>query len=278
MDIFQAAITGFIQGLTEFLPVSSSGHIVLVSTLYKILTGGDFTVVGKEEIFFDIMLHVGTLIAILVYFKQDLIEILNNFLSAFKNKDFSKSEEARLPLFIALGTTATILVVLPLRDFFEHLVRTPSAVGLVLIFTGVLLISTEFLSSKFTQKVEKMDWKRALFIGIAQGFSAAPGLSRSGSTIAAGLATGLSRVTAAKYSFLLSIPVIILAALYDLKSATLSQLAEYNWLAIFVGTFIASVVGYFCIKYFIIFISKHKLNVFAYYCWGVGILMFFFLK
>ncbi|OGH96844.1 MAG: hypothetical protein A2104_07580 [Candidatus Melainabacteria bacterium GWF2_32_7] len=277
MDIYQSVITGVIQGLTEFLPVSSSGHLVLTSSIYKILMGKELASGGSEEILFDIMLHIGTLLAVLIYFKQDIVHLISEFFKSLKEGTLKTNYEAQLPIYIMIGTIATIAVALPFKDFFESLVYNPARVGIILMITGIVLYSTELMSSKITQKVSNITWKKSILIGLAQGLAVAPGLSRSGSTIAAGLAAGLDRVTAARYSFLLSIPIIILAAVYHLFDiGSVSEILSYNWTAIIIGTLISALVGYYCIKYFIIFISKNKLNIFAFYCLIVGLLMFLF--
>ncbi len=262
MDITQALITGIVQGLTEFLPISSSGHLVLTSSIYKILTGQPLASGGSEEIFFDIMLHIGTLIAVLIYFRKDIITLIK------------PGHSEKIPFYILLGTISTILVAFPLKDHFESLVYNPAVVGLILIGTGTLLFATEHISQKLNKNDNLIGWKRAIFIGIAQGMAVAPGLSRSGSTIAAGLATGLDRLTAARYSFLLSIPIIALAGIYhSLELGVTGGFAGFNWAAIISGTLVSAVVGYYCIKYFIIFITKNKLHAFAIYCWVVGLAM-----
>ncbi len=275
MDIIQAVITGLMQGLTEFLPVSSSGHLVLTSSIYKLITGKVLSSGGNEEIFFDIMLHLGTLIAILIYFKDDIKNLFKNIIVSVKNGSIDSDEESRLPIYILIGTIATIAIAFPLKDFFESLVHNPAAVGLSLIITGTLLFSTEFISEKISTKSTLVGWKKAIIIGIAQGLAVAPGISRSGSTIAAGLAMGLDRVTCARFSFLMSVPIILLAVAYEsldlLKSGAMS---DFNWAAIITGTIIAGISGYYCIKYFIKFISSNKLNIFAIYCWIIGTGMF----
>lgn len=279
MDIIQGAVTGVIQGLTEFLPVSSSGHLVLTSCLYKLFTGQEIASGGNEEIFFDIMLHLGTLVAVFIFFREDLKKLFGAFWEALKKRDFKDNQEAQIPLYIMVGTIVTAIVALPFKDFFESLVSNPSLVGLILIITGTLLYSTEYISAKLGKKLKKMTLNKSIIIGIAQGLAVAPGLSRSGSTIAAGLATGLDRVTAARYSFLLSIPIIILAALFHIVDiSSFSEIASYSWKAIIIGTILSAVVGYLCIKYFIQFLNNHKLNIFAYYCWAVGAAMFFFFR
>lgn len=278
MDITQALITGIVQGLTEFLPISSSGHLVLTSSVYKYITGQPLSAGGAEEIFFDIMLHIGTLIAVIIYFWHEIISILKTFYSAWKDGSLKTNSEARIPFYIFIGTLATIAIALPLKDHFESLVYNPASVGVILIFTGILLFSTEFISKKINKKDKNIGWKRAIIIGLAQGLAVAPGLSRSGSTIAAGLAFGLDRVTCAKYSFLLSIPIIFLAAVFHSFELSISGgFIGFNWTAIIAGTLISGLVGYFCIKYFIIFISKNRLNIFAAYCCivGLGMALFF---
>ncbi len=283
MDIVQSVILGLIQGVTEFLPVSSSGHLVLSSSIYKALTGQAIASGGSEEIFFDIMLHLSTLVAIIIYFRKDIKNIFQVFFKCVKNNTLKDNYEAQIPIYIAIGTTATVALAYPFKDHFEALVHNPSVVGLILILTGTILYATEFISDKIPKKTSKLTWKKAALIGLAQGCAIAPGLSRSGSTIAAGLATGLDRTTCAKYSFLLSIPIILLAAIFhSIKMIGVYEILTYNWIAISVGCLFAGISGYFCIKYFIMFINKNKLNVFAYYCWGVGLLMFisfgFFIK
>ncbi|HSA07123.1 MAG TPA: undecaprenyl-diphosphate phosphatase [Candidatus Gastranaerophilales bacterium] len=279
MDLTQALITGVIQGLTEFLPVSSSGHIVLTSSIYKLITGKPLSSGGSEEIFFDIMLHIGTLVAILIYFRQDIAKLLSVFISSLKDGTLKTNHEAKIPLYIVLGTMTTVLIAFPFKDYFESLVHNPAVVGIILMITGTLLFSTEFISQKLGKKDTFIGWKRSVIIGIAQGFAVAPGLSRSGATIAAGLASGLDRVTCARYSFLLSIPIILLAGIYhSLELLSTEGFTGFNWVAILAGTLVSGLVGYFCIKYFIIFISKNKLHVFAIYCWIVGALMAIFFN
>lgn len=277
MDALQAIVTGAVQGLSEFLPISSSGHLVLVSSIYKLLTGKTLSSGGNEEIFFDIMLHVGTLIAVLVFFRQDIARLFNVFFTALKNGTLmtdKADEEAKIPLYVVVGTVATVAVVFPIKDYCKSLIENPAVVGVILILTGTMLFSTEIISKKLAKTDTIIGWKRAVIIGLAQGLAAFPGLSRSGSTIAAGLATGLDRVTCARYSFLLSVPIIILAAAYDsLELLSTGEMAGFNWNAIILGTLIAGIIGYFCIKYFIDFIGKHSLNAFAVYCWIVGLTM-----
>ena len=275
MDITHAVINAVVQGFTEFLPVSSSGHLVLASSIYKVATGKALTSGGDQEIFLDIMLHLGTLIAVLIYFKTDLKNLFLAFTRSLRDGTLKTNEEAKIPLYIIVATIATIAVVLPFKDYFEADMQRPAVVGIQIMITGVLIYATEFFSAKFVNKSVNIGWMRSILIGIAQGIAVSPGISRSGSTIAAGLITGLDRNTCARFSFLMSIPAIMMGVAAD--SLNVIQSGEYlgfNWPAIIIGTIISGIVGYYCIKYFIIFISNNKLNGFGLYCLLIGAVMF----
>ncbi len=278
MHILQSIIMGIVQGLSEFLPISSSAHLVITSNLYKVLKGLELTQESSQEIFLDIMLHLGTLIAVLIYFRKDIIEILKAFLSAVKSKDFSDNN-AKMALYILIGTIITVVIALPLHDVAENLVYSPAIVGVLLIFTGILLFSAETFSKRIQDKSDKIDLKTSIFIAIAQGLAALPGFSRSGLTIATGLLNKKDRLTAARYSFLLSIPIILGASMvYPLIKIDLHEFTGYNWNAIIIGTIVSAIVGYLCIKYFLKFVGKYSLAFFGYYCIIVGALSFVFFN
>ena len=282
MTYIQALLMGVIQGLSEFLPISSSAHIVLMSHLYKFFTGQEFAPTGSGEIFFDIIVHLGTLVAVLVYLRKEIFEIIRDFFTALKTRDFS-SEGAKLPLYIIIGSFMTVIIVFPLKDIAEHLTAKPNIVGLLLIVTGFILFTTEYIFKKFPCKSDKITLKAAIITGIAQGLAVFPGISRSGSTIAAGMLAGVDRVKCAKYSFLLSIPIIVGASmLYPLLEMDTATVSDLNIGILLTGFFSSAIVGFFCIKYFLKFLQKYSMKVFAYYCWVVGILMFlsfsFFIK
>lgn len=278
MHILQSIIMGIVQGLSEFLPISSSAHLVITSNLYKVLKGLELTQESSQEIFLDIMLHLGTLIAVLIYFRKDIIEILKAFLSAVKSKDFSDSN-AKMALYILIGTIITVVIAFPLHDVAENLVYSPAIVGLLLIFTGILLFSAEAFSKRIQDKSDKIDLKTSIFIAIAQGLAALPGFSRSGLTIATGLLNKKDRLTAARYSFLLSIPIILGASMvYPIIKIDFHEFANYNWNAIILGTIVSAIVGYLCIKYFLKFVGKYSLAFFGYYCIIIGALSFVFFN
>lgn len=272
MQYIQSVFMGLIQGLTEFLPVSSSGHLVLISSICKVFCSKDILLTGQQEVFFDIILHVGSLFAVVIYFKNDLVKIIKEFIQAVKTKDFS-SPEAKLPGYLLLGTCLTILVALPLKDFTEKLVSSPVIVGFFIFITGCILFFSESVSNKI-QKTDKIDVKKAILIGIAQGIAAFPGISRSGSTISTGLLLGLDRVASARYSFLLSILIITGTSIfYPILEFSPSQMLSFHWNLLIVGFIVSLVVSYFCIKYFLKFLGKHSMKIFAYYCWVMGAFM-----
>lgn len=278
MNLIQAIIMGLMQGLTEFLPVSSSGHLVLTSSLYKYFTNKEFVSGGSEEIVFDIILHVGTLLAVLLFFKDDIVKLCKSFFKACQTKDFSDNE-AKMAAFILIGTIFTVIVAYPLKIVSESLMNLPYIVGIFLLITGCILYLGEWAAEKLKTKTDKIDLKTAIIIGIAQGLASIPGISRSGSTIATGIFLGLDRVTCARYSFLLSLPIIIAASIfYPILELNLTEMLNYNWIAFAVGFIVSFVSGYFCIKYFLKFLGKHSMKIFAYYCWIAGAFMFLFFK
>jgi len=277
ITLTHSVITGIVQGLSEFLPISSSAHIVFATSIYKILTGTDFSVINAEETFFDIMLHFGTLVAVLVYFRKMLWDIIVEFFKAIKNRDFT-NEYAKLGIYILVGTLFTIILAYPLKDICEKLVYSPQIVSILLIGTGIILFLSEFVSKNFEAKTDKMNLKKAIIMGLAQGLAVFPGFSRSGLTIASGLFSGLDRLTATKFSFLLTVPIILgTSILYPFLEINISELSGFNWTNITIGTIVSAIVGYLCIKYFLIFVSKFSLKIFAYYCliMGIGLTIFF---
>ena len=270
MNFIQAILMGIVQGLSEFLPISSSGHLVFTSNFYKVFKGLEIVQESNEEIFFDIMLHLGTLIAVLIFFRKEIMEIIIALINSLKTKDFS-DKNSKLGLYIILGTVITVAVALPMEKIAEKLVYSPAVVGILLVITGVVLFYSEYRSKKIASKAE-VDLKTSIFIAIAQGLAALPGFSRSGWTIATGLFNGLDRLTAARYSFLVSIPIILGASMvYPLIKIDLHEALTYNWGAIGVGTLVSALVGYLCIKYFLKFVAKFSLAIFGYYCVIVGI-------
>ena len=271
MDLLQTILMGIVQGLSEFLPISSSAHLVFTSNFYKVFKGIEIVQESNQEVFLDIMLHLGTLIAVLIFFRKDIMEIIKALYYGLKNKDYS-SKEFRIGVYILLGTFVTVLIAYPLNEVAEFLVFKPAIVGGLLIFTGCLLLFSEWWSKRVNDKKE-ISLKSSIFIAIAQGLAALPGFSRSGLTIATGLLSGHDRTVAARYSFLLSIPIILGASMvYPLIKLDFAEVVTYNWVAIIVGTIVSGIVGYLCIKYFLKFVGKFSLGIFGYYCLVMGII------
>jgi undecaprenyl-diphosphatase len=272
MNIIQAILMGIVQGLSEFLPISSSAHLVFTSNFYKVFKGIEIVQTSNEEVFFDIMVNLVTLIAVLIFFRKDVLKIVKALVHAIISKDWT-DKDAKLGLFIIIGTIITIILALPINEIAEKLVYTPSIVGVLLFITGFALLYSEHKSKKLESKKDTLDLKTSVLIGIAQGFAALPGFSRSGWTIATGLFLGLDRITAARYSFLLSIPIILGASMvYPLVKIDIHEAISYNWYAIICGTLVSAIVGYLCIKYFMKFISKFSLAIFGYYCLIMGLI------
>jgi undecaprenyl-diphosphatase len=267
MTLLKAVILGIVQGLTEFLPISSSGHLVIFQHLFGL---------REPQLLFDILVHIGTLLAVLAVFFGDIVTITRDSLTfasrCFKKKD-SLSEPlpgARLLMFIIIGTVPTALIGYFLEKKADVIFSSLRLVGLTLLATGVLLWLTKRFSPD-KRDISRMNARDSLLIGLVQGIAVIPGISRSGSTIAAGLFMGLDRSLAARFSFLLSIPAILGALV--LKSGELFSLNYSSMLPDIVGMLAAFVSGYFALKFLIRIVLKGNFYLFAYYCFLVGLLI-----
>lgn len=250
MDYFQAIILGIIQGITEWLPVSSSGHLALIQNFFGM----------TPPVVFDMLLHIGTLAAVLIYFRKDILDLIKGFLSFDKNnKDF------QISILIILASIPTAIIGFTLHDFFESMFSNILYVGIALIITGIILFLTRNLSGKL-----EINPKIAFLMGIAQGFAVAPGISRSGITISTGMLLGLEKQKAARFSFLLFIPAIIGAMLFKLSD--ISSLGPDIGPAI-VGTIISAITGYLAIDVLLKLINKNQFSIFSYYCLLLGLVI-----
>ncbi|MBR3604530.1 MAG: undecaprenyl-diphosphate phosphatase [Candidatus Gastranaerophilales bacterium] len=269
MHTMQAIITGAIQGLSEFLPISSSAHIVFSNELYELITGAQ-AVNLQEEIFFDIVVHLATLFAVIIYFFKDLKDIFVGFFDAIKNKDY-KNQNFKLVNFIALSTIITGVIGLLIKAPAQHLVSNPQIICFLLFITGLILLTSE----KFYKGNKKITLKNSILIALSQGLAVLPGFSRSGLTISMALFCGIERVEAARFSFLMSIPIILLASMiYPLIELDFSQIINFNHKAMLWGFIVSFVVGYICIKYFMKLLGRLSLRIFGYYCLVASVLMF----
>lgn len=276
MQTLQAIIMGAVQGLTEFLPVSSSGHIVISSAFYKMLTGAEI-VVTNEEIFFDILIHLSTLFAVIIYFFGDIKNILSNFYTAAKEKNY-KSDNFLFVIYILIATFITGVFGLFTKEAAHNLTENPFIVCIFIIITGCVLLISEKIKK---DENKKTDIKTALVVGLFQGFAVMPGLSRSGMTISSAMFMGLKRFDAARFSFILSIPIILLASfIYPLLTFDLKDIANFNYQALISGMVTSFITGYLCIKYFMNFLKNNNLKCFAYYCFIAGTIsaVIFYIK
>jgi undecaprenyl-diphosphatase len=264
MDILQAIILGMTQGLTEFLPVSSSAHLVLIPELLGV----------KSNLAFDTLLHLGTLVAVVSYFWSDVIAIIKSFFSSLVDiarrrfiQEIKEDSFKRLSWLVIVGTIPAAFMGILLKSQFESLFSSVTAVGFFLLITGFLLWGAERMP-KGNKKIKEMTFTDSLLVGIAQGFAIAPGISRSGATISTGLFLRFDRELAARYSFLLSIPAILGAALVQVKDLTYGFDVSTG---VFIAGFLSAIIfGYLAIKFLMGYIKKRSLIIFAYYCWIVG--------
>ncbi|MFN2221617.1 MAG: undecaprenyl-diphosphatase UppP [Chloroflexota bacterium] len=260
MTFIEAIILGIIQGATEFLPISSSGHLILLPSILNL---------DEPNLNAIAIAHQGTLLAVLFYFRHDLWQIIRAVLAGLRAGRPWAETQSRLGWYIALGSLPAVVVGLLFADNIDRLLASPGPAAAALIVTGVILIIGERLLTGY-KNLSGMRWGDALTIGLAQALALVPGISRSGITISAGLSRGLDRETAARYSFLLGVPAIagagLLAAVDLLQSATASE----QILELLVTFAAAAVVGYGCIHFLLNWLRQRTLYLFAGYCLAFG--------
>ncbi|MBN1935113.1 MAG: undecaprenyl-diphosphate phosphatase [Anaerolineae bacterium] len=273
MTLFQAFLLGLLQGATEFIPVSSSGHLTLVPWLLN----WTFDPVLKGA--FDVLAHWGTLVAVLAVFWRDLWAL---FLGGLRTLGGLKKGargvircaqndvQGRLAWLLVIGSIPAAVLGLLLEDFFESLFGTPRTVSILLIVTAGLLAFSEWRGHK-GRAMESLTWLDALLIGLGQAVAIAPGISRSGATMASGLLRGVKRDAAARFSFLLSTPVIVGAGVWQLKDLFESSGWTASLLSLLVGFAVAAIAGYACIRFLLNYLRKGRLYVFSIYCALAGL-------
>ena len=250
----QAIALGVVQGLTEFLPVSSSGHLVLGQHLLGL---------NKPELLFDVVAHVGTLLAVAVYFRRDLLMMLRGLWAA----DSEGRQGRQLIKLVILGSIPAGLAGFLFKDNFEALFGSLLAVGCALCLTGCILLLTR-LSDRLNDRPVRNGPVRAFLIGVAQAIAICPGISRSGSTIACGLLLGLERSDAARFSFVLSIPAILGALLLQLIHLD-SLRSQPSW-PLILGGASAAISGYLALSLLVRIVNQGRLHIFAPYCFLAG--------
>ena len=266
MTLLQSILLGIIQGLTEFLPISSSGHLVIVPYLLG------WQIPEKDAFIFDVLVQVATLLAVLAYFWNDVVAILRALVLALLNRRPFDDPMARLGWYLALATLPAGAIGFALKDVVERAFASPAAAGFFLMVTAGLLLVAERVGKR-KHHLEDITWKDALWIGFAQALSIFPGVSRSGATITGGMTRDLERPSAARFAFLMSIPIMLAAGLL----ATLELLSIPDFLTLlptFIpGLFAAAVVGYLSIRWLLAYLTSRPLYLFTAYCAALGLLV-----
>ena len=243
-------LLAIVQGLTEWLPVSSSGHLVILQKILDL----------NLPLAYSILLHFGTTIVVIRVFRNDLKVILKDFF----NGNF-ETDEGKFALFIVIGSVPIAVSGFFFYDFFKSLFSNLLVVGLALLVTGCVLFFSENKMGK-----RKMNFFDSLLIGFAQAFTIIPGISRSGITVATGLLRKIDKDIAFKYSFLLSVPAILGATLFEVKDFTMGN---EDLVLLVLGTIISMIIGYASLKFLQKIVMNQKIHLFAYYCWAVGIII-----
>jgi undecaprenyl-diphosphatase len=264
MQIIEPAIFGAVQGLAEFLPISSSGHLLLLHSVTHFSVGSDLT--------FDVALHVGTLVALIAYFWRDFLRILGAWLGSFRRWDVRTDVNQRLAWLLVLASIPGALAGAVLESKAETIFRAPALTAVVLIGVGILLWAADrFVGQR--DGIENVGWKQALAIGVAQAVAIVPGVSRSGATIAVGRALKMTREAAARFSFYMSAPIIagaVLKKAFELRNVTFSSQQQWDFL---IGAAVAAIVGYLAIRILLRFISRHSYSIFMWYRVLLGVIV-----
>jgi len=268
MEFIEAFLLGLLQGITEFLPVSSSGHLALASAL-----------LGAElapGITFEIVVHFGSFCSIVVYFHKRIGNIFADLFKSFspsglRSRRFVTDANTQLSYIILLSMIPAGVAYFTFKDSIEAIFFNPFLVSCMLLVTGTLLFSTKFVKDP----KKEVNTGRGFMMGVAQAFALIPGISRSGTTISAGLQMGINRDSVANFSFLMVLPVLGGAMLYDLTRIA-GTIDAQTAMVLVIGFFTSFISGYFALKYLIILLKREKLHYFAFYCWAVGIFGIFY--
>lgn len=267
MTVFTSFLLGLIQGVAEFLPISSSGHLAIAQNLLNLQ--------AEIPAFFDVLLHLGTLLAVFVAYWQDIKDMVVEFFCGIGDLVHHSTPTPvpparRLILLIILGTLP-LFAVLPIKDKVQGLSDNMIFIGAALIVTGFLLFASDMMR-KGRKTERNATWLDVLIVGAGQAIATMPGISRSGMTISAGCFTGFERRFAVRFSFLLSIPAVLGANILSLKDAAEAGIVWSEVPIYLVGVVTAAVVGYLCIRLLRMIADKGRFGAFAYYCWAVGLL------
>jgi len=264
MEFIKAIIFGAVQGVTEFLPVSSSGHLVILHEF--------FSFSNVDELAFDVMLHFATLLATLYYFRQDVLRLIVGFFRYLKGE---KNDQGRLAWLIIFGSIPAVVFALLFDAWIETSLRSPLVVILMLVLVGSLFLIIERKGRQLIV-MDNLNWKKSLLIGFGQALALIPGTSRSGITIIAGMSADLKREEAVRFSFLLSLPIVFGAAIKKAPEVLGADLSQGAWLVMGTAFLSALIFGVLAIKFFLVFVKKFKLDFFAYYRFALAALLLFY--
>lgn len=268
MGYIEAIVLGLVQGLSEFLPISSSGHLALLQSLFEINE--------DKVIFFAVLLHIGTLVSIFVVYHKDIYALIKELFLLFKDIFTGKGlriEERpirKLGIMIIVSSIPTAIMGLLFSDYIDKIFGSLTVIAICWIITGFILLFSEKLKNN-KKEIEGMKYRNAIFIGICQGLAIMPGISRSGSTIVGSLVTGLKREFAVEFAFLISIPAILGSAILEFPKAIKAGIEPSTIGPMIVGFLVAAISGYFAITTMIKIVSKHKMRYFSYYVWIIGL-------
>ena len=267
MSVAAAVLLGIVQGLTEFLPVSSSAHLILARAFFGWDVPADFGLA------FDVALHIGTLAAILAFFRREIAAMAAALPSVLSPQ---ADASARLAQRIVVGTVPVVVVGLLFNDYIEQALRTPRVAAWALALGAAVMFAAERLGSR-RRAEDSVTWMDAALIGCAQACALIPGVSRSGSTISVGMFLGLRRDAAARFTFLLAIPATLAAAGKESLELGRMGVSAANAQLMIIGVLVSGIVGYVTIKYFLRFLAGNRLDVFAYYRWALAAATFVWL-
>ena len=266
MSFFQAFILGIIQGLTEFIPVSSTAHLLIVSKILGLPS-------DEKTFSFSVIIQLGTVFALLIFFWRDIWQIIEAFFLGIKHKKPFENLHARMGWLVIVATIPALIAGFFLKDIVQNRFSDPfTQAGIRLLVTAGLLIAVEFLDRR-ERTLESATWQDALSVGLFQVLAIFPGASRSGSTIAGGMVRGFDRPSAARFAFLMSAPILLAAGAYE-SINVIEMPGTHAFLPYLITGFVtAAVVGWLSIKWLLAFISKHSLYIFAIYCAVVGVIV-----
>ena len=269
MSYLSAIILGLVQGVAEFLPISSSGHLSIFQHFFGLTTA------ESSNLFFDVLLHLGTLIAVFIAYRHEIGELIVGFFTLFSRKEQTVSNArnyfpARRMILLIIVATLPLFLILPIKDQIEGLYDNTFFIGGALIVTGLLLYFSDRAARGYKNE-RSATLLDAVLVGVAQALATVPGLSRSGTTISAGLARRFDRPFAVRFSFIMSIPAVLGANILSLVDAVQEGI-DWSLMPMYlVGVIVAAVSGYLCICLLKYIASRGKFGGFAYYCWAVGV-------